>query len=117
MQSKLTFNGIQQSYETFESYLIKQNQVLMDNPIYSGFAVLEVSKLLLYEIYYDELQPYFGEDNTQLHYMDGDSFVLSIRTHNIIKDLKNLEHLFDFSDLDDIHKNIKEQKQNSSMKI
>ena len=35
--------------------------------------------------------------------MDCDSFVLSIETENIINDLKNLEDLFDFSNLDKNH--------------
>ena len=48
----------------------------------------------MYESYYDKLQPYFGEKNKQSHYMDTDSFVLSINSSNIIKDLKTLENLF-----------------------
>ena len=35
--------------------------------------------------------------------MDNDSFVLSINTTDIIKDLKNLEDMFDFSNLDKNH--------------
>ena len=35
--------------------------------------------------------------------MDTDSFVLSVNTNDIIKDLKNLEYIFDFSDLDKNH--------------
>ena len=35
--------------------------------------------------------------------MDTDSFVLSINTKDIIKDLKNLEDLFDFSNMDENH--------------
>ena len=62
-----------------------------------------MSKLLIYEIYYDELQRYFGQQNIQLHYMDTDSFVLSVNTKDIIKDLKNLEGIFDFSNLDKNH--------------
>ena len=52
----------------------------MDKPIYLGFAILELSKILMYETYYDKLQPFFGENNLQLHYMDTDSFVLSVNT-------------------------------------
>ena len=59
-QSKLTFNGIHKSYENCHSYTFNQNEVLMDNPIYLGFSVLEVSNLHMYETYYDKLQPYFG---------------------------------------------------------
>ena len=58
-QSKLTFNGIYTSYEKFDCYTFKQNEVLLDKPIYLGFALLELSKLLMYETYYDKLQPYF----------------------------------------------------------
>ena len=102
-QSQLTFNGFHKSYENCDSYTIKQNEVLMDKPIYLGFTVLELSKLLMYETYYDKLQPYFAQENIQLHYMDTDSFVLSVNTKDIIKDLKNLEDLFDFSNLDKNH--------------
>ena len=69
-QSKLTFNGIHKSYENCDSYTLKQNEVLMDKPIYLGFSVLELSKLLIYEIYYGILQPYFGQENLQYYYMD-----------------------------------------------
>ena len=102
-QSKLTFNGIHKSYENCDSYTIKQNEVLMDKPIYLGFSVLELSKLHMYETYYDKLQPYFGQEIIQLHYMDTDSFILSVNTKDIIKDSKNLENIFGFSNLDKNH--------------
>ena len=90
-QSKLTFNGIHKSYENCDSYTFKYNEVLMDKPIYVGFSVLELSKLHMYETYYDILQPYFGQKNLHLKYMDTDSFVLSVNTKDIIKDLKKTE--------------------------
>ena len=102
-QSKLTVNGIHKSYENCDSYLFKKNEVLMYKPIYLGFSVLELSKLLMYETYYDELQPYFGMENIQLQYMDTDSFILSVNTNDIIGDLKSLEDIFDFSNLDRNH--------------
>ena len=102
-QSKLTFAGIHKSYEICDSYLFKQNEVQMDNPIYLGFAVPELSKLHMYETYYDKLQSYFGQQNIQLHYIDTDAFVLSVNTEDIMKDLKNSEDLFDFSNLDENH--------------
>ena len=45
----------------------------------------------------------FGQENIQLHYMDTDSFVLSVNTKDIIKELKILEDRFDFSNLDKNH--------------
>ena len=57
----------------------------------------------MYETYYDKLEPNFGEGNIQLQYMDCDSFVLNLKTENVIKDLKTLENIFDFSNLDENH--------------
>ena len=102
-QSKLTFSGIHKSYENCDSYAFKQHEVLMDKPIYLGFTVIELSKLLMYETYYDILQPYFGQKKIQLHFMNTDSLVLSVNTKDIIKDLKNLEDKFDFSSLEKNH--------------
>ena len=102
-QSKLTFNGIHESYENCDSSTLKKNEVVMDKAIYVGFAILELSKLHMYETYYDTLQPYFGQEKLQLHYIDTDGMILSMRTENIINDLKNLEGIFDFSNLDENH--------------
>ena len=102
-QFKLTFNGIHKSYENCDSYTFKQNQVVMDKAIYVGFAILELSKLHLYETYYDTLQPYFGQEKLQLHYIDTDGVILSMKTKDIIKVLEILEDFFDFSNLDENH--------------
>ena len=75
----------------------------MDKAIYFGFAILELSKLHIYETFYDTLQPYFGQENLQLHYIDTDGMILSMKTKDIIKDLKKLEDIFDFSNLDENH--------------
>ena len=75
----------------------------MDKAIYVGFAILELSKLHMYETYYDTLQPYFGQENLQLHYLDTDGMFLSMKTENILEDLKNLEDIFDFSNIDENH--------------
>ena len=81
----------------------KKNEVVMDKAIYVGFAILELSKLHMYETYYDTLQPYFGQEKLQLHYIDTDGKILSMKTKDIIKDLKNSENIFDFSNLDKNH--------------
>ena len=75
----------------------------MDKLLYLGFAVLELSKLHMYETYYDLIHSCFKERNLHLQYMDTDSFILTVNTEDIIKDLKNLEDLFDFSNLDKNH--------------
>ena len=55
----------------------------------------------MYEKYYDKLQPHFIQENLQCQYIDTDAFALSVNTKNIIEDLKNLEDIFDFSNLDE----------------
>ena len=61
--------------------------------IYLGFAVLEVSKLHMYETFYDILQPYFGQEKVQLPYIVTDAFVLKVITNDIIKDLKKFRRI------------------------
>ena len=102
-QSKLTFNGIHRSYENCDTYVFKKNEVVMDKPFYLGFAALELSKLHTYGTYYDKLQPNLRHEIILLHYVDTDAFFLSMNTKDIIKDLKNFEDIFDFSNLDETH--------------
>ena len=61
----------------------------MDKPSYLGFAIRELSRLYMYETYYDKFQHSFGQDKLKKHYMDCDSFVLSSENQNIKKNLKN----------------------------
>ena len=50
------------------------------------------------------MQPYFGADNLELHYLDTDSFIFSFRPiKSLIEDLKYFKEDFDFSDLDTSH--------------
>ena len=53
-QSKLTFDVIHKSYTSYDSYTLKQNEMLMDKPIYVRFPILELSKLHMYQSYYDK---------------------------------------------------------------
>ena len=71
---------------------------------YVGFSVLELSKLLMCEWYKDKLQPFFGEDNLDLHYLDTDSFIFSFKPiKNLNEYLKYFKEDFDFSGLDPSH--------------
>ena len=51
----------------------------MDTPIYLGCSVLQLSKFLMYEFWYDYLKPKY-KDKINLCYNDTDSFVLEIET-------------------------------------
>ena len=75
----------------------------MDKAIYVGFTILELSKIHMYETYYDTLQPYFGQENLELHFIDTDGMILSMKTEKSFNDLKILEDIFDFSNVDENH--------------
>ena len=99
----MTFNGIHKSYTNCDSYTFKQIEIPMDRPNYIGFALLDWSKLLMYETYYDELQPFFDREKSHLPYMDCDSFVINFKASKIVSDLIYLVYLFDFINMDENH--------------
>ena len=101
-QSKLSFKGINMHYSTFSLYKFDEEKIVFDIPIYLGFSVLELSKLLMYEFYYHKLQPYYN-CSVKLHYMDTVSFIRSIKTGDLVKDLEHFKNDFDFSELDKNH--------------
>ena len=74
-----------------------------NKPIYLGTCILETSKLHMYKFWYDYLKVKYG-DNVTLLYTDTDSFILKIFTDDVYEDMKNDNHLFDFSEYDKDHK-------------
>ena len=58
---------------------MKRTKVKMNKPIYLRLSILEISKLLIYECWYDYMKPKYG-DNVKLCYMDTDSFIMNIKT-------------------------------------
>ena len=58
------------------------------------------------------MQPYYGEDNLELHYLDTDSFIFSFKPiKSLIEGLKHFKEDFDFSDLDPSHELYSETNQ------
>ena len=55
----------------------------MNKPIYLGQAILDISKALMYEFWYDYLLPMYGE-NIKLCYMDTDSFIIYVKLMMIL---------------------------------
>ena len=86
-QWKLSFHVKNAEYDKFSLYSFNKEGIKFTKPIYVGFCVLELSKLLMYEWYYDKMQTYFVEDNLELHYLDTDSFIYSFKPiKSLIKD-------------------------------
>ena len=76
---------------------MKKTKVKMNKPIYLGLSILEISKTLMHEFWYDYRKPKYG-DNVKLCYMDADSFIMHIKTEDFYKDIANdVEKRFDTS--------------------
>ena len=69
----------------------------MNKLVHLGLSVLELSKILIYEFWYDYVKPKHGE-KVKLCYMDTDSFIVYIKTDDIYKDIaEDVETRFDTS--------------------
>ena len=67
---------------------MKKIEVKINKPIYLGQAVLDLSKTVMFEFWYDYLKPMYG-DKIRLSYCDTDSFIMHIKTHDFYKDINN----------------------------
>ena len=76
---------------------MRRVKVKMNKPVYLGQAILDLSKLVMYEFHYEYMKPKYG-DKAKLMYMDTDSFVYHIETKDFYKDISNdVESRFDTS--------------------
>jgi len=75
----------------------RQTQARLNRPIYVGMSVLELSKLCMYEFYYDTLKEKYN-DKVKLLYTDTDSLIILLETEDVNKELINMADQFDFSD-------------------
>ena len=73
-------------------------KVVMNKPVYLGQAILDLSKIVMYEFHYDYMVPKYGLEKLKLCYMDTDSLVYDIKTEDFYEDIANdVEARFDTS--------------------
>ena len=65
---------------------MKKIKVKMNKPAYLGLGILETSKILIYEFWYDYIKPKY-QGNARLGYMDTDSFIIYIKAEDVYEDL------------------------------
>ena len=68
---------------------MKKTKVKMNKPVYLGMSILDVSKTLMYEFWYDYVKPK-NQDNAKLCWMDTDSFIIDM-THEKWFDTSNYD--------------------------
>ena len=76
------------SHKKFAEHLMaiemKKAKVKMTKRRYLGMAILDISKTIMYEFWYDYIKPKYG-DRAKLYYTDTDSFVIHIKTEDFLK--------------------------------
>ena len=95
--SEPNYHTMNYTSEDLSIIKMKRTNVKMNKPIYLGLSILEISKILMYEFWYDYMKPKYG-NNVKLCYMDTDSFIMSIKAEDFYKDIANdVEKRFDTS--------------------
>ena len=69
--------------------------VKFDKPIYLGMCILDYSKLLMYQFYYERINKLWP--NNQIIGYDTDSFFLNIETEDVYEDMKLIQDDLDTS--------------------
>ena len=87
--SQKTFN------KNFVGVHSSKKVLTLNKPIYIGFCILELSKLLMYQFHYDYVLKTFND--AKLLFTDTDSLVYKIKDGNVYKQCFKDKHLFDFS--------------------
>ena len=75
----------------------KRSKVKITKPIYAGQTVLDLSEIIMYQMWHLHLKQKYGPQ-CRLLCMDTDSFIFHVETDDIYSDMKEDCHLYDFSD-------------------
>ena len=74
--SEPNYHRTKNSSDNLLAIEMKKTKVKMNKPVYLGMSILDISKTLMYEFYYDYVKPTY-KDKAKLCYMDTDSVVIT----------------------------------------
>ena len=90
----------------------RKTEIFKKKPLYLGLSILELSKILMYEFWYDYVKPKYGE-KARLCYMDTDIFIAYKKTDDIYKDIaEDVETRFDTPNYEKVFKKVLELMRN-----
>ena len=76
---------------------MKKIKVKMNKPIYLRLSILDISKITMYEFWYDFIKSKY-ESKAKFYYMDTDSFIINVKTEDFYEDIsENVFERFDTS--------------------
>lgn len=95
LNSPLTssYSVVNQNLMIFEC---TKRKITINRPISIGVSILELSKMIMYAYYFDVLKEAFGS-RIKLLYTDTDSFVLELKSDDLLRDLNAIRHTLDTS--------------------
>ena len=96
MLNNVYFKEVSKINEDYCLVLMQNSSITLDRLYGIGFTILELSKLLMYETWYNFIKPKFG-DTATLILTDTDSFVIKFDRHSKKEALKLLAPIMDFS--------------------
>ena len=104
--SKLTASPSFDSFRIFSEVLaavnMKKTKLYLNRPIYVGFTILDLSKVLMYQFHYDYIKHKYGP-TAKLLFTDTDSLCYEVKTEDIYQDMLQDANLFDTSEYDRDH--------------
>ena len=77
---------------------MNKKEIKLDKPIINGFIILELSKYLMYDFYYNVLQKRYG-DKIKLLFTDTDSLCVEIETEDVYKDMQDDKQYYIFQNI------------------
>ena len=101
IRTKLSYNFFSKCLLAIEMKIfMNTNTNIHIIPAYLGQSILEISKIVMYEIWYDYVKPKYGE-KVKLSQMNTDSFIVYVKTEGIyVKVAKDVETRFYISNLE-----------------
>ena len=83
--------------ETLASIHTKKTKILFNKPIYIGMSILDISKICMYDFYYNVIKNKC-KDKLKLLCIDTDSLIMEIKTKDFYGDVKSMINELDSSD-------------------
>ena len=86
--SEPNYHTTKQFSKNLSAIEMKKTNVKINEPLYLGMSILDMSKTLMYEFWHDYVKQKYN-DKAKLCYVDTDSFVINIFTEDFFEDINN----------------------------